>query len=338
MARTLTDRAWRSSAADRIEADLALLWQELARETPISRAVMSNLVVFCRCPAGADLDLASLPEGLPIEDVARHHPSRVILLHHDPDTPRENVDNVEHRAPAALAARVGVLTFGPSNARYGVELIVIRSACGERALPSIVRAFMLGDVPTSVWWTEDFSGTRPLVPLVTMGRQLLYDSRRWRDIRTAVLALGPLVADRFGPDLADVNWRRLTAPRQALVHAIGSSQSSTRKLTPIHIRHQRDEAALAWLFAGWLQDPTITVEEDSRLDEDILTVSFAGELTLRLGAHRVTVGDALGPAPFTIAVPRESEAEAVAAELRVLTHDAPFHDALGALVRRFGAS
>ena len=173
MANAVADRVWRPSAPDRIDADLTALWREIARDGPVSRAVMSNLVVYCRCPADRDIDLASPPAGIPVEGVASHHPARVILLHHDPDAPD---------AQRPLAAHVGVLIFGPPGARYGVEQIVIRSACSEAALPSIVRRLMLGDVPTTVWWTEDFSGTRPLTSLVTMGRQLVYDSRRWRDV------------------------------------------------------------------------------------------------------------------------------------------------------------
>jgi hypothetical protein len=363
MATTLATRAWRPSAAENIDDDLAALWREVAREAPVSRAVMSNLVIFCRCAAGDDVDLASSPEGVPIDDVARNHPARIILLHHDPDAPGENaapgaplgVPSAAAAPGAPLAARVGVLTFGPPDARYGVEQIVIRSACGETALPSIVRRFTLGDVPTSVWWTEDLSGTRPLAPLVAIGRQLLYDSRRWRDVRDAVLALAPLLSDPFGPDLADVNWRRLLPVRQALIHAVGSSDASKReRLTSVSIRHRRGEAALAWLLAGWLHhvwgppsggpirlkpDPTvITVDEDPGLVDDVLTASFDDGLTVRLASHRVSIDDPLGPAPFAVAVPSETEAEAVAAELSVLTHDVSLHNALAALVDRLGSA
>ena len=130
MANAVADRVWRPSAPDRIEADLTALWREIARDGPVSRAVMSNLVVYCRCPADRDIDLASPPAGIPVEGVASHHPARVILLHHDPEAPD---------AQLPLAAHVGVLIFGPPGARYGVEQIVIRSACSEAALPSIVR-------------------------------------------------------------------------------------------------------------------------------------------------------------------------------------------------------
>lgn len=343
-------KRWRPSAADTVDDDLAALWRDLAREAPVSRAVMSNLIVYCRRAAGDDVALASPPEGVPIEDVARHHPARVIVLHHDPDATAHDEES---------AAHVGALTFGPPEARYGVEQIVIRSRCREAALPSIVRRLVLGDVPTTVWWTDDLSGTGPLGPLATMGRQLLYDSRRWRDLRAAVLALAPLLTDPFGPDLADVNWRRLLPVRRALVHAVGSGDPSKRqRLTSVHIRHRAGEAALAWLFAGWLESagstgpglhqaeggrvlldpPNISVDEDSDLDHFVLTASFDDGLHLRLGGHQVSIDDPLGPAPFAVAIPGETEAEAVAAELRVLTHDVALHDALVVLIERFGSA
>src|SRR4051812_46286961 len=43
---TDTNRVWRASTAETIDEDLATLWREVAREAPVSRAVMSNLVVF----------------------------------------------------------------------------------------------------------------------------------------------------------------------------------------------------------------------------------------------------------------------------------------------------
>src|SRR5438128_265346 len=102
MAVSVGNRAWRPSTPDQIDADLTALWREVAREAPVSRAVMSNLVVFCRCAAGDDVDLASPPEGVPVDEVARNHPAHVIVLHHDPDAPGENVENA---APGtALAA------------------------------------------------------------------------------------------------------------------------------------------------------------------------------------------------------------------------------------------
>ncbi len=333
-----SNRVWRASAAGSIDDDLAALWREVAREAPVSRAVMSNLVVFCRRAATDDVDLTSPPAGIPLDEVAGSHPARVVLLYHDPDT------HAGSAAGAVLAAQVGVLAFGPADARYGVEHIVIQSVCTEDALPSIVRPLMLGDVPTSVWWTDDVVGTRPVAPLVTMGRQLLYDSRRWHDFPSAVQALAPLLAAQFAPDFADINWRRLLPVRQAIVHAVASSKRSKEpRLAAVRIRHRPGEAALAWLLAGWLQDAgrlgsdrPIAVGEDAALGNDLLTAVFDDGLQVRFDAGRVSVDDRLGPAPFTVPVPRESEGEAVAAELRALTHDKSLRHALSALVARFG--
>jgi hypothetical protein len=180
-----------------------------------------------------------------------------------------------------------------------------------------------------------------------MGRQLLYDSRRWSDVRRAVLALAPALSDQLGPDLADVNWRRLLPVRQAVVHAVKSRENRNgRDGASVQVRHRPGEAALAWLFAGWLRNvwgagsirlkPDPTIEEDADLRDDILIASFGDGLRLRLDPHRVSVEDPLGPAPFVLAVPRETEGQAIAAELSVLTQDIALRDALRALVQWFG--
>jgi glucose-6-phosphate dehydrogenase assembly protein OpcA len=339
MAGSLAGRAWRPSAPERLDDDLTDLWREVARDAPVSRAVMSNLVVFCRPPADAGVDLAAPPADLPIEAVAGQHPARLILMYHDSAPAGAAVGT-----PRPIDAHVGVLTFGAPESRYGVEEIVIRSTCDEVALPSIVRALMHGDVPTSIWWTEDLSRARPLSPIVSLARQLLYDSRCWGDVPAAIRTLAPLLDDPFGPDLSDLNWRRLTPVRLAVVHAVASSADPRRALpAPFVISHEPGEAALAWLMAGWLVageavPPDVAVEEDARLAGAVLTASFGGKLRLRLDANQVTIEDALGPAPFTVTVPREDTAGAVAAELRSLTRDPCLREALAALVRRFGIS
>ena len=335
MASAVADRAWRPSTPERIEPDLAALWRDLAHaDQPIARAVMSNLVVFCGPTAAVDAE--ALTTVLALDEVAARHPSRLIVLEHE--TGRLTPD-------APFAAGVGIITFGPPQARYGVELIVVRSACAEASLPSIVRRFVRGDLPTTVWWTEDLSQLRPLDALVTMGRQLLYDSRRWRDVRRGVSALAPLVADRR-VDLADLNWRRLSPLRQALDHAAGPAESTSRRDITVRIVHRRGEAALACLLAGWLlatRDQAAGAAphiEESRDDDAVLSVVIrhgTGETTATLTSHRVVVAHGSTP-PFVVGVPIEGEGDAVAAELRTLSHDARLDDTINALVQWFAAA
>jgi len=341
MASTLvSNRVFRASAPDAIEADLATLWRELAQKgAPVARAVMSNLVVFRDriAPPGVDVEpvTSDLPD-LPLEEVLARHPSRLIVLEHG---------HLDQMPDVAFAAGVGIAVFGPANARYGVEEIVARSACAEASLPSIVRRFVRGDLPTTIWWTEDLSQAPPLGTLVTMCRQLLYDSRQWRDVARGVRTLAPLVGDRHA-DLADLNWRRLAPLRRAL----DETRRARGVAVPmpdanVRIAHRPGDAALAWLLAGALmaeqkkpagQMPDV---DESAPDGTVLLMTIqrgSSETTVTLTGQRVVVEDGSGVS-LAVSVPLEDVADAVAAELRMLSQDAALGAAIRALDRHLNA-
>ena len=330
MARTVAEHTWRTSTPEAIELDLAALWREIGQgEALVARAVMSNLVVFRNRMNVPDADVAGVTADLPLDEVTARHPSRLIVLEyeHGRATPG-----------APFAAGVGIVTFGPPQARYGVEQIVVRSACAEQSLPSILRHLVRGDVPTTVWWTEDLSERPPLDAVIRIGRQLLYDSRGWRDVRRGVAALAPLVAGRR-VNLADLNWRRLAPLRQALVYARGPLESASWPDEGVRVLHGPGEAALAWLLAGWLHagrrtaDGSIARVEPSPSDDPRLTV-IAGDLTAIQTKRTVEITGGSAP-PLVMAIPLESDADAVAAELRALSRDGSLDASLDALIRMY---
>jgi|RhiMetdeSRZDD1v2_1073273.scaffolds.fasta_scaffold32496_2 glucose-6-phosphate dehydrogenase assembly protein OpcA len=332
MAQSVVDRAWRTTTADDIEPHLAELWREIGRQHPVARAVMSNLVVVReRSRSGAmPTNVEELVDQIPLDEVVAQHPSRVVLIQHD---------RAPQTACAPSAISVGVVTYGPPHARYGVEEILVQSACAEQSLPSIVLRLLRGDVPTSVWWTDDLSRTPPLDAIVEMARQLVYDSRGWRDVRQGVLAVTRFFGRDRRLDLADLNWRRLTPLRHALIHACGATDLDHLRRTHVRIAHRAGEEALAWLAAGWLTarlsrsaDTEPRVEQVREEDERV-SISV-GDVTAEMNDHRVRV-TCQRTAPFTVGVPDVGEADAVAAELRNLGHDACLHDALSALAARF---
>lgn len=337
MAAALVERAWRDSTPESVEHDLAALWRELAAGGAVARAVMSNLVVFRFVERRSDGtgDAGRGPDGIPVhpdlESVVALHPSRTIVIEHD---------RGEHDARAPVGARVGVSIFGPPAGHYGVEQIVVKSACAEVSLPSIVRRFVRGDLPTSVWWTEDVSQWPPLPALVATGRQLVYDSRGWRDIDAGFGAIAGFARDgRL--DLADLNWRRLSPLRRALLHAARNPGAGAAP-TQIRIAHRPGDAALGWLLAGWLGArlewpggawPPV---EASRQGDELLELTIGtgdATFTAALNEQRVLVSQP-GVPPMLVPAPRDSEAETVAAELRSLSHDPALHDALLALAAR----
>lgn len=334
-------RTTRRSTLESIDADLAALWREVAdADAPIARAVMSNLVVVrdrADVPPG---DIDTLTSGLPIDEVVARHPSRLLVLEHE----RGRED-----PPPSFAAAVGVLAFGPPHARYGIEQIVVRSACGEASVGSIVRGLIRGDLPTSIWWTPDLSARPPLDAFITIGRQLVYDSRRWRDVPAAIRVLAPLVADHR-IDLADVNWRRLAPLRRALAHSLPADlQRSVAYGGDARIEHGSGDAALGWLLAGWLvslggerakaqsQRPEMSVVAEG---DTVVAVTFGqgqNETAISLTPRSVVItrGERSAPA-LIVGIPIEEECDAIAAELRMLSHDGTLQNTLAALVALVG--
>ena len=309
MANLVTTPSWREADPHRIDAELAALWRDLARDTPINRALLSNILVFSE-QRESGLDPGSLEPLL--EEVVCRHPSRVIVLRH-------RLDRGEACAP--VAARIGVLTFGDNQTRYGVEQIVVRSACADASLPSIVGRLLVGDVPTSIWWTEDLSQVAPIPSLVTMGCQFVYDSRCWRDFPRGVLALQGLLDT---VDLADLNWTRVAGLRRELREDRGVLRD--RRQISLQVRHGRSEAAGAWLLIGWLDtrlapDSTFTLSIDGTAPDNTLSVSIGPTTRQILLAGSTQAG----------------QADALVAELRSLGRDTDLHDALRALIRRFSS-
>jgi Glucose-6-phosphate dehydrogenase subunit len=331
MESTVTTHVTRSSTTEAIEPDLAALWRDVARDGPVARAVMSNLVVFCT--PGADNhpgpDQAATT-GLALEAVVARHPSRLIVIEHQPDPSGM-------RAPFAVT--IGVLTFGPEASRFGIEMIAVQATCAEPCLPSIVRQLVRGDVPTSVWWMNDLSRTPPLDAVIAMSRQFVYDSRGWRDVRRGMSAAAALIRPGRRLDLADLNWRRLAPLRQALLHACTVADLDDLRRGHVRLVHRPGESALAWLCAGWLakrlgwsRDLMPSVDEDRRGDS-LLMIDVGdprARLSAVLDAHNAVVNGGGHVPLLTVPVPPESDANAVAAELRSLSQDICLHDAIAA--------
>jgi len=332
-------RAWRTSSPGKIEADLSALWAETARDAPVARALMSNLVVYFNQQARDETDFAAAFGEVAIDEVARRHPSRVLVLQHD-----SNLSGLK----TPIGAAIGILVFGPPNAQVGVEEIAINCTCADESLASIVRALTLGDVPTSIWWASDLSRETPLAPLLAMGRQFLYDSRQWSDLQRGIRAMAGVLEQPRVPDLADLNWRRLKPMRQALTHALGPAlRPADIRLAWVRIKHRPGDATLAWLLCGWLcarlgwcegGELPVSVEEAARADELLWLEGGSGagpDLTATMNAHRVLVEYSRAGVPFSVAVPHETDADAIAAELRGLAKDVCLHDSVRVLTRRF---
>jgi glucose-6-phosphate dehydrogenase assembly protein OpcA len=261
MASTLMTAA---SSAHTIEADLAALWRRAAAAGPVSRAVMSNLVIIG--DQGLRPDPAALLEDPLVAGVVRRHPARIIAVDY----------HARREACAPAASSVGVMTFGAERSRYGVEIVAVRLACAEASLPSVVRAIARGDMPTTIWWNGDLSAAPAPAAMLQLGQQIVYDSREWRDVRGGFKLLARLLNTGSCPDLADVNWPRLAGARHALARG-----------APDTLVHAGGEAG-TWLLDGWvvsqgMKPPgsvvrALTPAEIEPEPVDTLAARIAGEL------------------------------------------------------------
>jgi glucose-6-phosphate dehydrogenase assembly protein OpcA len=343
MERSVAGHLVRASTLESIETDLSTLWRELARDAPATaRAVMSNLLVFREAAPGEPADEPPKLDALEVVEVASRHPARVIVLAHSRCGPE---------SPPAIVAAVGILTFGSGEARHAVEQIAIRSRCAEASLPSIVRRLTFGDVPTSVWWTGDLSRSALLIALVTMGRQLVYDSRQWADVPAGVSRVAGLLDHPHAPDLADLGWRRLTPMRQALGHGLrGAGELVNAPRLRARVLHRPGEEALAWLLIGWLSSrlgrPTerelaVTVSQQpagvEAMSVSIDTGDATATITATMSGHQVAVISTSDPTSFLVAVPQETDTGGVAAELQSLGRDISLIESIGAAHVRLGA-
>lgn len=228
------------SSARAFEKDLAALWRTVAKDGPVARASMSNLVIVS--DAADQHSPGGLLEDPLISRVARRHPARIIALEYEPG---------ERRACGPSEASVGVLTFGEGQSRFGVEMIAVHLSCADRSLPSIVRGMTRGDVPTTIWWIGDVSSAGAARVLFKLGQQVLYDSRDWRDVKEGLSLVAQVFADGSCPDLADLNWRRLANVRSVLRRA--------RAGQTLEFDAAQRHTAAPWLVAGWLASRGATV-------------------------------------------------------------------------------
>jgi glucose-6-phosphate dehydrogenase assembly protein OpcA len=213
------------------------------RQQPMTRACMSNLIVYCDTRE----QLGQLPREF--SDIAKRHPARVIIL-------VGTGEGLDTELDTQISAEITKTSEGEQISSEQIRICA--SEAGQPRLPSAARSLLIGDLPTSLWWTS----TRPpsssgdfFLELEKMADSVVYDSRGWPDprggvISTAAWALGPkrqkLVADLAWLRLR--HWRRLVAETFA-PHILPGAMEG---IDEIEIDHGPHALPMAWLFVGWL--------------------------------------------------------------------------------------
>jgi hypothetical protein len=168
-----------------------------------------------------------------LDGLAEGHPSRTILLHPDPDDPRDELD-----------ADVDLRCFATGGRAVCFEVIEL-TLCGPRvhAPASIVMPLLVSDLPAFLRWRGDLPFDAPeLDQLVGVADRLIVDSSEWDDPEPGLERL-PELFDHIV--VSDIAWGRLEPWRRALA----ALWPGIAELDTLRVVGPRAEALL---LSGWL--------------------------------------------------------------------------------------
>lgn len=230
------------------ELDSQMTLEQGKGQAPVQRVRMSNLVIYCGNVALAEAVAEQVP------DVVMVHPARVLLLVADPSAP-----------PGVISAGVNVRRrMVGHECQACSEQVTLRASDGmvER-LPFAVRALLIGDLPTNLWWATPqpppLAG--PLLhELSENAQQIIYDSIGWPAPALGVSATAGWLESIERTDAlrwrvaSDLNWRRLKYWRRMVAQTLdpGTAPGTAESLTEIHLEHGPHAVVQAWLLASWL--------------------------------------------------------------------------------------
>jgi len=236
-----------------VEAELSRQMKALqgADETPVQRACMSNLVIFCDRSDHAEEVAVQIPQ------IVAAHRARVLLVVGEAGSERDT-------AGVAASVLVRRMQAGRNNHSFSEQVTLHASGGAIGALPFAVRALLIGDLPINLWWRSPqpppLAGP-PLYELAENAQQIIYDSLGWVEPTRAVAATFSWL-QQFEQGLrggrwrvaSDLNWRRLKYWRRVINQefddavAPGAFTSATELL----VEHGPHAVVQAWELVSWL--------------------------------------------------------------------------------------
>lgn len=226
-----------------LDAIWAGLQQELGEGQVVTRACMSNLIIYC------DDDDQTLEVNEALPRIVSAHPCRVILL-----------TGLGYTGEPGLDVFVsGLYSKLPSSLQVSAELIrVIADSSARKRLAPVARAHLVGDLPTTLWWASHepapFLG-ETFNPLTAMSDQIIYDSFGWQSPTKGMQAMSRWVqAQSAEYVIYNLAWRRLKYWRNLLSQVLDPAvqPNALSAVSKLHIEHGPHAVAMSSLLVGWL--------------------------------------------------------------------------------------
>lgn len=239
----------RQAPIDLVEHELEMMWEGFRAgwgdDDAVTRACMSNLLVYCESPEEADAVRGDLPK------ILFEHPARTLLLYRD-----------SSRGNDELVTWVSVhfSNLGHGLQVCGEQVDVVCRSNAESILPSTARSLLVSDLPTALWWASATPPARSgpiFTALADIADQVIFDSVGWRDPPRDILALARWTsADQDDVVIHNLAWRRLKPWRRILSEVLAPSAIPEALNSVVRIRMEHGPHGLpsSWLLIGWLAD------------------------------------------------------------------------------------
>ena len=264
----------RKVTISRIRQELGGLWegfrQDLGDGQAITRACMSNLIVYCE----NDEQCQEVEQA--VAGIVLLHPARVLLLVGSGKTADQEIDVYVSGYYCALSSGLQVCSE---------QIRVVANADSIRRLPSITRAQRVGDLPTTLWWVSrqppPFAG-KLFFKLADMSDQIIYDSTGWTNPSTGIQAMSRWVAaQRSEYVIFNLAWRRLKPWRSLLSQVLDPvvQADGLERVSRVNIEHGPHALSMASLLLGWLASRLGWQPMDGTVSqgkEILLNFSFSG--------------------------------------------------------------
>lgn len=230
-----------------IQKELDGLWESFEQDVrdgaAVTRACMSNLIIYCDNEAQAQEIEHSIPA------VVQVHPARVIML-------TGNGRTAEPGLEVSVSGHFFALSDGWQVCAE--QICVLSDKDSNRRLPSVTRTLLVGDLPTTLWWASHEPppvAGKLFFKLATMAEQIIYDSTGWTNPTRGLQAMSRwMAAERSEHVIFNLSWSRLTPWRRLLSQILDPrvQPGALTGVARVHIEHGPHALAMALLLLGWL--------------------------------------------------------------------------------------
>lgn len=273
-----------------IDVSLRELWSEFHQDVrgghTVMRACMSNLIIYCASQSEAD------QIGQEISAIISIHPARVFLLIADGEPKKGTIESL---------VRIYYTDLNEGWQVCAERIDVLAKAEMAERLPSVARSHLIGDLPTTLWWTSRQPPPEAgeiFFQLAGLANQIIYDNMGWPNPVKGVASMTRWVAAQQDTKVVhNLAWRRIADWRKLISQVLDpqAAPGALNSINLIEIEHGPHALAMSWMLIGWLASRLKwkPIDGKSLSDTELVWRFQHNQKEIKVTAKRLPEGDPL---------------------------------------------